>query len=496
LAPEAPAPLAAAIRACTQYEIARRPASFGELATTLGPSTRQGRLALAGMLAQRRSRVSQLTVAARAVKTSRHAPVWLAATAGCALMLAAVSWPLWSRQFVATSTNVDLSRTEAPVAEPGLLAADPDAVPMDRRDPRSAPCEEHSDAALASFEQNATDPIARQASAVGFQQDLLLPAETVLDAAGLQLRSGQSVRAEAGRARVVVPRAGLAIDAEGVTLENIDFVVEGSQFNAASNGPGTALRILAAQIQLRGCTFQPASELDRSVTAIHWAPQQESAGGAREGSLAIANCVFRGVAAGVECVASGAANVELTNSLHLGPGPLWRVAHDGSAGNLLSLFMTRSTLRDAAALLDIARTEDGQSAGQIAIETNECVFAPQYGAALVRVFDAADSKESAQRFAWTGQGSLLSPESRFATWYDREGEPHALDDGLVSIEGLVGGQFDFADSADAGAHASQVVRWTAPLRSTDAPGIRAAALPRPQRALDMGQSDSLTIPRR
>ena len=118
-----------------------------------------------------------------------------------------------------------------------------------------------------------------------------------------------------------------------------------------------------------------------------------------------------------------------------------------------------------------------QAEHPVVIETSQCVFAPQYGAALVRVINTPNATAAAALVEWIGQGSLLAAEATTAVWYDTTGEPQPIDDAELLIEGLVSGQFEFADSADAGWSASEVRRWTAPLLSNDPPGITAAALP-------------------
>ena len=60
----------------------------------------------------------------------------------------------------------------------------------------------------------------------GPQEELRLPTDRPVRGELLQFKPGQRVRAQGGRARMIVPREGLAVQAERVSFENIDFVVE------------------------------------------------------------------------------------------------------------------------------------------------------------------------------------------------------------------------------------------------------------------------------
>ena len=75
------------------------------------------------------------------------------------------------------------------------------------------------------------------------------------------------------------------------------------------------------------------------------------------------------------------------------------------------------------------------------------------------------------------QGSLVSPETAVAAWRDPHGVQRPLGDANVSIAGLVRSRIEFAGGDPSDPAANQLIRWQAPLRSPDPPGIDPAELP-------------------
>ena len=80
---------------------------------------------------------------------------------------------------------------------------------------------------------------------------------------------------------------------------------------------------------------------------------------------------------------------------------------------------------------------------------------------------------------WTGQGSLVLPDVAIVAWQRPDGGQQLLDEGAVSMAGLVRSSVAFAGRAEDGPAASRVVRWQAPLQSADAPGAAVESLPHP-----------------
>ena len=71
--------------------------------------------------------------------------------------------------------------------------------------------------------------------------------------------------------------------------------------------------------------------------------------------------------------------------------------------------------------------------------------------------------------------SLLAQDAVFAAWYDKKQAAHPVDDSRVTVDGLVAGRFEFSGGGSRPAD-SEIVRWAAPLRSDEPPGIRASAI--------------------
>jgi hypothetical protein len=70
-----------------------------------------------------------------------------------------------------------------------------------------------------------------------------------------------------------------------------------------------------------------------------------------------------------------------------------------------------------------------------------------------------------------GQGSIISPEAPLALWQGDYGPPRALSDEHIEAAGLVRSPIGFAGEKLNLPMASRVIRWQAPLISSDPPGI-------------------------
>ena len=207
------------------------------------------------------------------------------------------------------------------------------------------------------------------------------------------------------------------------------------------------------------------------------------------GQIRLADCVFDRVGAGLDCRTVGALGIELTNTLHLGPGPLLRLDHCPRSDEPLSLSLSQVTLRDSGPLLECLGPQSDPGKGdspifadakigtvpEIAVQATACVFAPQSGEPLVRC--AGISPERLRGgLRWCGQGSLVTPQTPILDWRGPDG-PHTVDESVLSIAGLVRSEVEFAGSASSDPAASRIVRWQAPLQSANPPGIDPAPLP-------------------
>ena len=95
LAPDAPSSLSAAVMACLRREPSLRPESMARLAATLGTSTHSGRHLLAECLRHPARRPARWSTSISSLRDSGHAPLWLAATAGCLVAAITLTWSMW-----------------------------------------------------------------------------------------------------------------------------------------------------------------------------------------------------------------------------------------------------------------------------------------------------------------------------------------------------------------------------------------------------------------
>ena len=282
----------------------------------------------------------------------------------------------------------------------------------------------------------------------------------------------------------MVPRGGLVVGVENVRFENIDFLwdhaaVPNDDSNVAA-GPPAVVDLRAAGAEFRGCRFQSVRSAGPPPAAVRWthpARASRSVLSLPSGRVLLGDCVLCRVGTGVDCRTIGAVGVKLTNTLHLGAGPLVRLDHCPKPDEPVSISLERVTLRDAGPLLECRWRRLGDRPGQISIRAARCAFLPAAATPLILLSGPDSPRRLLENIRWTGQGSLVSPEAVIAEWRDARRRQEVLDDASVSIAGLVRGKVGFAGDVHGGPGASRIIRWQAPLRSTDPPGIDPATLP-------------------
>lgn len=473
LAPETPATLAAAISACAEPRLDRRPESMAKLAAMLGPPTHAGRLHVGRCISRPGEQPSPWTVSLSAARHSNHTPVWLAAIAGCVVAAAALMWimrpterdsRLANRESSSASAQPAPAKPVPPAATDGLDVATLDVQPSTL---------------------NSVPPVAAGG----------LDARLVLDAGpergnSLVLRTGQIVCGRPNqRPTVLVPPRGLVVEPEGVRFENIDFVWQAprespSGDDAAQRAAMVELR--ASGAEFRGCSFQSQEQDGQSTVgcpaapvAIRWVhpvDRSQARLSLPSGRVALVDCVIRGARAGVECRTAGAVAVELTNVLYLGAGPLVALDHCPAADEPVAVAMSNVTLRGPGAALECRYQEMVQPPGRIRIQADQCAFVGGTTSGLLRFAGPTDPMALLTQIEWTGDGSLVSPEAAVADWRQPDGRVVVLDDSTVSIAGLVRSKAEFAGPPDVGPAASRITRWQAPLRSPDPPGVNPQSL--------------------
>ncbi|HEY2147988.1 MAG TPA: hypothetical protein VGH32_08625, partial [Pirellulales bacterium] len=207
--------------------------------------------------------------------------------------------------------------------------------------------------------------------------------------------------------------------------------------------------------------------------AIRWTGPRRQRQLSPAGRLQIAGCSIRGVAAAIDCRWNSPLSVDLSETLFLGPGPLLRIDHIPRIDEPIEIQLTRSTLRDAAALVGIHADRIPQDeAGTIGVVAKSCAFAPAQGGALVLFASSESPARLAKSIQWSGDGSVLSTESPTALWLSRW--PKSTGREIeVGVEGIVSSPLEFAGPAAAGSSASRLLRWQGAAQSDEPPGIPA-----------------------
>ncbi len=488
-AADVPHALVGAVRDCLHKDPRQRPKSMADLAQRLGPLRRQGRRAIARCLtAAARPRAPWL----RSKRTQGKKPARPHRLTFAALALAAtvaVAWPLWVAHNRPQAVETGTVHTNPKRQRGNDQATSPtQRVIVDQNGKRysTAPREPSPrpiiDAAIA--------PAAYSDELVGrignptydTREELRLPTDRPVRGELLKLKPGQRVRAQGGRARMVIPRDGLAVQADRVSFENVDFVTdEPTDLRAIGDETSPALiRLLAAECEFAGCSFQSANgspELSAAIVWQHASAERPAAASLPSGRIRLKDCVFRRVGVGIESHVQGAVDLEIVNLLHLGPGPMIRLIHSPAAYEPLRISLSQVTLREADALLDCRCTNLRDASGEINIDASGCVLAPRGQAALLMLTAEAFPESLLHEVKWTGQGSVLAGKVVFGRWKGRDGAGQTIDDATISIAGLVRGEVEFAGKCDGQPASSRIVDCQAPLRDFESAGAATRDLP-------------------
>ncbi len=490
-AADVPDVLADAVRECLQKDPRRRPKSMADLAKQLGPLRRQGRQAIVRCMATAarprapwlRSTRSQGKKPARSYRLTAATLVIVASVA--------VAWPLWVAHHrpSTNSTSTNQANLAEAKTQAGRIAISMDKLP---RQPTRSPLLDTAvtpagySAAInpsrtvkTAHEDDFARPSENKPSSG--REELTLPTDRPVRGEALDLKPGLRVRAQGGRARIVVPRSGLAVQANRVSFENVDFVAaKATDLGPIDNTGSPALvRLLASECEFVGCSFQSADGSPELSAAIVWqhSHAEIAAASLPTGRIRLKDCVFRRIGVGIESHLEGAVDFEMVNSLHLGPGPMIRLTHAPAADEPHRIVISQVTLRGADALLDIRCANLRDRSGEVTIEASGCVLAPRVQAALVTLTANAFPESLLQDMKWTGQGSVLAGQVLFGQWTGRDGARQTVDDATISIAGLVRGQVEFAGKCDGEPASSRVVDCQAPLQNSESAGTDTRDLP-------------------
>jgi serine/threonine-protein kinase len=459
LAPEAPAALAETIAQCVCREPHQRPQSMTQLADLLGRPSRTARQVLSRNLGRFRIPQEPAPDQQVAQKVSQR----LALAALTLMAIVAAAWPFWQRHG---------NRTAGPSPRPAAASPSPSRSAPRKVEARGASPGKTGPAAAGVIPMASRGP-----------PDLVLDGTTVLETVALQ--PGQCVRAPPGhRPTVAVPPGGLIVAMDRVRFENIDFVWRQPAIAAAA-----MVRLRAGHGEFQGCTFQAAGAAARP-SAIAWTHPADAAAAALalpSGQLRLSGCVFRDVGVAIDCRAVGAVDVDMSNTLHLGTGAVLRLDHRPGVDEPVAIRISRVTLRDTGPLLQVgavgqddrprATAAEQAPAGEISVEADGCVLAPAGAQPLLLFAGPSVPARTLAAMRWSGQGSLVLPDTPIAAWRRGDGSQQVLDEAAVSMAGLVRSAVDFAGHAKNGIRASRVLHWRAPLQSPDPPGVDVNALP-------------------
>lgn len=302
--------------------------------------------------------------------------------------------------------------------------------------------------------------------------DLIIDAQSPIDASRLQLRDDQRVRAAPGcRATIALPDNGWRLSADNVIFEQIDFVV--SRASQADQNDKAAMIVLEGRrAEFCGCTFDASGQ-----TAIVWkTTARASEHDLVLGRLLFVDCVFRDCLSAVRSEGDAAQVVEAANVLHWRGGAFWLIDGAVGGGEPLKLLLRQFTMRESGPLIEFA--EEPSAAVSLTVEAEAAVFAPRAGLPVVMLHGRRPDRVL-DRLVWSGRGSLLAGNSPFAMLTREADEVVALDDEAAAVAGLTRGRVVFAGAVESGVESQQVAHWQGPSAEEDPPGIAAGRLPTP-----------------
>ena len=419
-----PDQLAAAIRDCLQKDPKQRPKSMAELSERLGPLRRQGRQAIVRcMTAAARPRAPWLQSRRDRSKRRSHPHLLTAATLA-ALVVVAIAWPLWVARNRLHASTVVTQRDNPSKEQAGQISA---AARISHVEPAKS---------RTNSNRTITDPAVILAghSEETAGPEIRLPGDRLVRGETLQLKSGQRVCPQSGRARIVMPREGLAIAEDRVSFENIDFIAADrtSPSTGGENRSAALIRLLTAGCTFVNCSFQSANGCPELSAAIVWgnaaANEGNAAGDAKRlfqpapgldlpsGRIRMRDCVFRRLRTGIESQFRGAVVLDLENCLCSGPGPMISLAHAPAADEPVEIHLSHVTLREAEGLLDCRSTGPDDRSGEIGIEAAGCVLAPSRQAALMTITTDRFPRQLLAGVKWSGQGSVVAGQVVFGRW--------------------------------------------------------------------------------
>lgn len=491
-APDADPAWAQAIASFLEIDPICRPSSSNVVLNSVGQSSQAGREQLAGVL---RPRHPQWQVPRRRGRR-QSANAGALATAAVCICLAGVTALGWSRRPQVSSRGAAAPPAVAAPLPPGL-APSLGPVPSDEVAALGGGFRPQirSGAQSARQTQALDERAVRRAShvepAVGDELrpdadgQWRLPAVVRRPPRRWVLADGGAIEGAPGRgSRVLVPPEGLVIVGQRFRVCRVQFV-SAHPVPRAGRTPHPLLRVVGDQAEFRQCIWEgpdrsgdERTDAESWPTAVIW--QRDGVGQTGElvqGDTIWSDCVFRRVATALACEREGALVAEFDNCLFVTAGSVLRMPRTPAADEPVYLGLTRTTVREVQAVMEVHLSAGIDVPGEITLQANDCVLAPAQQGTLLALSGEALPDNLLRSLHWRGQGSVVMTHGPLAVQRRATGKPRAVDGGLLSIGGLVQSEVEFAGAADEAPAASRVVRWQVPLRSAEPPGIDDARLP-------------------
>ncbi len=307
------------------------------------------------------------------------------------------------------------------------------------------------------------------------------------------------VGADGTRPQILIEDQPVKLCAESLRLKNVRIGVRPGT-SARPPRSKALLRVQAQELVVDDCVFdgggasgvsetslseektsQPVIAPPTGPASIAW--KLLDAAEQRGGTATIRNTLLLGDGPGLYLV-HAVKSVEWSNVLKAGSGPLIQLAGVPAAKSIVTLRLVHTTCRASGALVRWMISPEGPPRGRIVVAAGDCVFdIVSPGAALFEL--AADPSQFEGTHAeWltslrmTGEGSLTRPGVEVAAWVSTiDGRVTPLTNSTLEVEGLFAGAFQFAGESNRLPADSEVHDAEAPRRSSEPPGINAAALP-------------------
>jgi serine/threonine protein kinase len=475
IAPDTPANLAEAVRACTHADPKQRPPTFAGIARRFGPPVPSGRQRLARFLRRFDSAApaDQLTPErpARFPVTAVALVVFVLSAAGFFLVQHGATAELLRRNDGSSSKIADVVRRAPDTSDPRASARTKTAEAV----PREGGIEQ------ASYVREGEPRSALQPLPSPDADGVIRLGDGSYEAGSVSCVGDLIIRGTGTKpAMIYVSERPFQASCRKFAMEHIVIRVESQSALPA------LMAIRSQELAISDCAFVSASGArDDTGDAVAW-----TAAAARDpdaGRIRLTNTVF---STGRNAVrfATPPTRIEIDNCLKVG-GRLLDF-DERSSDHAITVSAKHVTLRRAACFCRMSRSSARAATGHLRLLLRDSAFdLAGRGAALIELVSAAEPTTLGRSILIGGSGSVIRPDVAAVGW-SRPGSATVtpLDSRGLVVEGLAVGDFQFvgSDAAAASASASSIDLGSLaiPRNSDEPPGFVAARLDgRPQSAL-------------